>query len=381
MSQTTWKQVVLDVADAYREASDTTEKIPVSSLADKVRAGAGTPYAGDNPLLLGQEGFTFPAKTLLKEELRIENAVTGEDLTETYTAQKDSVEDLMRMVQRKVSDHRGSGQYVWTKSYLDNAGQIYLTVEDSTTISVTSDYVDITKLTAQDFIGLTGTFKTSGYKYEFYGTVILFEIAGSKYVCEYTYDVSNGIITTSRSFTWLSAMVGDYSSPYIDSALYIDEYLVSDDISAYPLDGRKQGDYSWYQLYNNDAKIVTGEFTVTTANCSSISFNHNIGRRPKLIKIEPVGKGFSEGLGGNYLAVFGLLYDASLSIDTFELVSYGVSRSEGVLPKISAHNLYDGYHNLKITNYDVTLDLAEQPDVYSYYAWVSGITYRYTVVG
>ena len=81
MANTTWKQVVYDVADAYREANDSTERIPVGQLADKVREGAGVKYTGDNPLTIGQSGYTFPAKTLLKEGLQIVNGVNGEDLT------------------------------------------------------------------------------------------------------------------------------------------------------------------------------------------------------------------------------------------------------------------------------------------------------------
>ena len=41
MAQTTWKQVVLDTAEAYREATQTTSKIPVGQLASKIREGAG----------------------------------------------------------------------------------------------------------------------------------------------------------------------------------------------------------------------------------------------------------------------------------------------------------------------------------------------------
>lgn len=36
---TTWKQVVLDVADAWREANDSTAKIPVGELPNKVKEG------------------------------------------------------------------------------------------------------------------------------------------------------------------------------------------------------------------------------------------------------------------------------------------------------------------------------------------------------
>lgn len=115
MAQTTWKQVVLDTADAIREANGTFDKIPVGQIAEKVRTGAGIPYTGDNPLTLGANGYNFPAKTLLKDGLQIINGVNGEDLTDTAEAQTTAVEELMKMVNRKVADHKGEGEFVWKK--------------------------------------------------------------------------------------------------------------------------------------------------------------------------------------------------------------------------------------------------------------------------
>lgn len=43
-----------------------------------VSGGGGKPYTGDNPLTIGQAGFTFPAKTLLKDGLQIINGVNKE---------------------------------------------------------------------------------------------------------------------------------------------------------------------------------------------------------------------------------------------------------------------------------------------------------------
>lgn len=112
---TTWKQVVLDTADAVREANGSTAKIPVGQLADKVRAGAGIPYEGENPLTIGQDGYNFPAKTLLKDGLQIVNGVNGEDLTDTAADQTTAAAELMKMVGRKLADHKGEGDYVWKK--------------------------------------------------------------------------------------------------------------------------------------------------------------------------------------------------------------------------------------------------------------------------
>ena len=40
--------------------------------------GGGKPYTGVNPLTIGQEGYTYPAKTLLKDGLQIINGVNGD---------------------------------------------------------------------------------------------------------------------------------------------------------------------------------------------------------------------------------------------------------------------------------------------------------------
>ena len=132
MAETTWKQVVYDIADAYREADGSTAKIPVGQLADKVREGVGVPYSGDNPLTIGANGHTFPAKTLIKEELQIINGVNGEDLTETEVRQDAAVDDLYRKVMRKVADHKGEGQYIWKKMTTENGDFIDYVVSNDT---------------------------------------------------------------------------------------------------------------------------------------------------------------------------------------------------------------------------------------------------------
>ena len=126
---TTWKQVVLDTADAVREANGSTAKIPVGQLADKVRAGAGIPYEGENPLTIGSDGYTFPAKTLLKDGLQIVNGVNGEDLTDTAAEQTLAVEELLKMVSRKVAESKGEGPYVWVKKNVKKLPNEYVAVE------------------------------------------------------------------------------------------------------------------------------------------------------------------------------------------------------------------------------------------------------------
>lgn len=121
MAETTWKQAVYDIADAYREAEGTTDKISIANLKEKVREGSSkvtldgekvkeltmTSYQGDNPLTIGADGVTFDPLVLLKDGLQILNGVSGEDLTETAAAQTTAVEDLKRAVERKVAEYNG----------------------------------------------------------------------------------------------------------------------------------------------------------------------------------------------------------------------------------------------------------------------------------
>ena len=74
-----------------------------------------TSYKGDNPLTIGQAGVAFPANTLFLEDFDILNGVNGEDLTDTAADQTTAVEDLLKMVNRKIAMNNGEGQYVWKK--------------------------------------------------------------------------------------------------------------------------------------------------------------------------------------------------------------------------------------------------------------------------
>ena len=147
MAETTWKQAVYDIADAYREAEGTTEKISIAELKEKVRDGGGkvyldgerikqlemTSYKGESPLTIGQEGTTIEPNTLLPDGLQIINGVNGEDLTETEARQDTAVQDLMRKVMRKVSDHNGEGEFVWKKMTAQNGEFIGFVVNSDDT--------------------------------------------------------------------------------------------------------------------------------------------------------------------------------------------------------------------------------------------------------
>jgi hypothetical protein len=73
---TTWKQVVLDVADAWREANDSTAKIPVGELPNKVKEG-------------------------------------GENIDPELTTLESTLQEILEILPFKGA--MASGQYVWKK--------------------------------------------------------------------------------------------------------------------------------------------------------------------------------------------------------------------------------------------------------------------------
>ena len=295
MANTTWKQVVLDTADAYREANGTTNKIPVGQLADKVRAGAGTPYEGDNPLTIGQAGFTFPAKTLLKDGLQIINGVNGEDLTDTAADQTTAVEDLLRMVNRKIAMNNGEGQYVWKKC--------------SNTLTLENPTIDLTNIDMCQWWKVSGIEGLDAVDASFFDGFVY----GS-----YVFSYANGVLTCSNgsvtnTFTYDSAtqelmgstynMFGDnkeavtmtYTGTKVMNGQkggFVD-YVVSSDTEAYPNGGELDG--YWYELVEEGVDlseigftgIAYGTFTVADASTklSEVEMVHNLGVVPKLVAV------------------------------------------------------------------------------------------------
>ena len=123
------------------------EKVTIDGEKVKEKINLET-FKGDNPLMLGSAGYTFPAKTLLKDGLQIINSVNGEDLTDTVADQTTAVEELMKMVNRKIAMNNGEGQYVWKKLTAEGGDFIDFVVSNGE-----SDYPN-------------GAVHTDGYWYE-----------------------------------------------------------------------------------------------------------------------------------------------------------------------------------------------------------------------
>ena len=331
---TTWKQVVYDVADAYREADGSTAKIPVGQLADKVREGAGIPYTGDNPLTIGQNGYIFEPKTLLKNGLTIVNGVNGEDLTDVEARQALAVADLMSMVKRKVSESKNNGLYVWERytaeggDFLDYVvadvedaypngemldGYYYKTVEaeglyvwkkyiqngtaaldfsivekSPLVLTVSSNEVDLSTVTNEFFAGCSGTYTiTTGTKnYEFGANTLTMD--GVAY--DFTYDPSTKQISSNGGNTFLR----NWSSTTANIPPTLVDYVVSDDANAYPDGGTQEG--YWYERvegYSADevltpemfgcTKMAVDTFTYSSRKvASSVTQTHTLGKTPKM---------------------------------------------------------------------------------------------------
>lgn len=279
---TTWKQVVYDVADAYREADGSTAKIPVGSLANKVREGAGTPYTGPNPLTIGADGYSFNPKTLLKNGLTILNGVNGEDLTATEADMALAITELQRMVARKVSDHKGEGQYVWKKYANVDPTAITLTQivgGNPFKLQITSSVYDLSAVDGSWFIGMKGTYTgVKVYEYTFLDNDTI-NLNGYDYT--FIYDATTQTFTIPANVQNIIPWTVDTApKPFID-------YVVNDDETAYPnnglLDGYyyekgESGLYAWEKYeYTTTSKSYTNPTITLNGDASNVKVTTTSG--------------------------------------------------------------------------------------------------------
>lgn len=252
---TTWKQVVYDVADAYREADGSTAKIPVGQLADKVREGAGIPYAGDNPLTIGQSGYSFEPKTLLKEGLTIVNGVNGEDLTDVEARMSLAIEELNRIANRKVSESKNNGLYVWEKYEITektvSKPSIVLTGVCAEGIATTCDTVDLAMVDASFFDGFTYSPRkftydeTNGFRY----------ISNDANVHAAIWEAKTQTITIPTQSGKFSGATFSYSgTKTVPAKGEFLVYMVADDPNSYPNGGELDG--YWYELLTDPVDLA-----------------------------------------------------------------------------------------------------------------------------
>lgn len=144
--------------------------------------------------------------------------------------------------------------------------------------------------------------------------------AGGTSTSTYTFDTETGIITFASS-GW-SMGSATYIEPInIPCQGYSFEcYVLSDDESAYPNDGEKDG--YWYRNVDKEEEeevnpeLTTG--TVTVGAVSEITIEHGLGKVPSLVFI--VRDGQISTTPNNTFAAF---YPFNNTISTYEFIIYG----------------------------------------------------------
>lgn len=231
---------------------------------------------GKNKDRLNQKSIPW-AEDILSQVMNLP-AAGGEDLTDTVADQTTAVEELMKMVNRKIAMNNGEGQYVWKKStkpitlhFTQTSGGWATPI----TLQVTSSEIDVNTLTSEDFVGVKGT--CGSYTYEFTSAT---EFIGLTYESPVEYSYSNGIITIqgiiSNVVTW---------SDYTKEGQFID-FVVSSDAEAYPNGGEQDG--YWYELVEDGiAGFDMGEITITGSSTTSLTIPHNLKVKPSLAVLIP----------------------------------------------------------------------------------------------
>ena len=213
------------------------------------------------------------ADSILEQVINLP-AAGGEDLQSTAEAQVLAVENLLKMVNRKVAENRGEGQYVW-KKYSLNGMTIQLT--HTVTGNPSTWHMSADGLNNGDYVnlvGVTGKYNSS-YAFNFISkTQVALGNSGTE-IYPYTYDPDNQNIVISASFGNTLTLT-DINA---DVLTFID-FAVSDDESAYPNGGEQDG--YWYELVDfsllND-NVATGTFSLSVSK-QTITVAHGLGKKP-----------------------------------------------------------------------------------------------------
>ena len=246
MANTTWKQVVYDVADAYREANGTADKVLVGQLASKIREGA------------------------------------GENLDYELNELDSTLQQVLDILPFK--GFQNSGQYVWKKyeevTKTVTNPSITLTKGANSTTLVESSDVDLSKVTEEFFGGFIFTGGGSWY-FVYENNTLYYNAGSSRYPM--TYDPTTQILT-GYSDEGVFMYTGDKEAHTVE----VVGYAVSSDIDAYPNGGMQDG--YWYELVEEVLSgIDYGEFTSTTKDPVTVA--HNLKVKPNIVILFPIAVG------------------------------------------------------------------------------------------
>ena len=218
MAQTTWKQVVYDVADAWREANDSTAKIPIGELPNKVKEG-------------------------------------GENIDPELTTLESTLQEILDILPFK--GFQNSGQYVWKKFEYEQvlASEIIVTQiqgggADACIIKFSSDKIDFSTIDDSFFVGMKLTYTGPRVVNLYANNMAGFESSTSGH--SWTWNPSTQQMRFS--FTGSSNVTWAITSPASFGVKNITGYVVSSDIEAYP-DGGEQDGY-WYELVKEGIDLI-----------------------------------------------------------------------------------------------------------------------------
>lgn len=208
-------------------------------------------------------------------------AAGGEDLQSTAEDQTTAVEDLLKMVNRKIAMNNGEGQYVWKKCKLEQVTITNPSVvmnSGSGKIKVTTtDDIDLSLVDLSFFDGFVSNepykFYTQNGQLYFYST----DYPVTAYNTE-THELTSNAGISNTTFTY----TGTKEIP----KLVFEDYVVADDESVYPNGGELDG--YWYELVEEGVSgIAFGEVTVSSA--TSIVVAHGLDVTPRIVAL--IGQG------------------------------------------------------------------------------------------
>lgn len=234
------------------------------------------------------------ADSILEQVINLP-AAGGEDLQPTAEAQVVAVENLLKMVNRKVSESKNEGLYVWKKSArilktYENPTFSFVTPRENAVWGITSTAFDPHKVDESFFDGFTfdqtngSQTTTQQFVYmngELFGTGGIF---GSNYP-RISYDPETAKFSSTHS---LDASVRTLlNGKFVGQKIYLQNefinYVLSDVKDAYPSNGEYEG--YWYESI--EAVPIGFDFGIVTptADTSTISVKHTLGKKPSYVSL------------------------------------------------------------------------------------------------
>lgn len=200
------------------------------------------------------------------------------------------------------------GEYVWKEQ---QAIIIHFTQEGFATIKVTSDDIDVSTLTIENFSGISGNLGNGGkYSFGSGGKLTLTNLPPDNGSVNFltTYTQSAGTINIDGGLgiafttTWSDGVIKEGEV----------KYVVSDNESAYPDGGEKDG--FWYEKTNDlsglkklfgCSEICVETFTYPSNRECKYSIPHSLGKIPKAVLIANNGSELSANYALiSYLGIF-----------------------------------------------------------------------------